>query len=113
MKKNQQDLILWLQNWYHQYCDGDWEHNETIKICTIDNPGWRITIDLEGTDCENKLFDSIENEIAEDNWYHCFLRNGRFEGAGGTYNLMDILQIFRDWGESCQKKERVTGNEAK
>ena len=56
MKKNQHELLTWLQNWYYQYCDGDWEHNENINIHTIDNPGWRITIDLEGTDCENKFF---------------------------------------------------------
>lgn len=39
MKKNQLELLTSLQNWYTQYCDGDWEHNEIINIHTIDNPG--------------------------------------------------------------------------
>jgi len=50
------DDIAWIQNWFHQHCDGDWEHNENINIHTIDNPGWRLTIDLEGTSCENNFF---------------------------------------------------------
>ncbi len=24
--------LSWLQQWYQQQCDGDWEHNENIKI---------------------------------------------------------------------------------
>lgn len=96
---SERDLLSWVQNWYYQYCDGDWEHNETIKIYTIDNPGWRITIDLEGTDCESKLFDNFKKEMSEHNWYHCFLRNGKFEGAGGPSNLVDILSFFKRWVE--------------
>lgn len=103
MKKNQQELILWLQNWYKQYCNGDWEHNENIKIYTIDNPGWRVVIDLEGTDCEDKYFKSIEEEKNKDDWYHCFLREGKFEGAGGPCNLIDILYVFEEWAQICQE----------
>lgn len=100
MKKNELEVMSWLQNWYFQYCDGYWEHNENINIHTIDNPGWRITIDLEGTHFENKLFKNIKEEINDNNWYHCFLRNGKFEGAGGPCNLIDIIYIFKDWVES-------------
>ncbi len=105
MKNNHQNVLLWLQTWYQQYCDGDWEHNTTINIHTIDNPGWRLTIDLKGTHCEGKLFNSIEKEITENNWYHCFLRDGKFEGAGGPFNLIDILSNFKDWAEFCQKED--------
>ncbi|MBN9378015.1 MAG: hypothetical protein BGO14_00840 [Chlamydiales bacterium 38-26] len=79
MNNNPLQAISDLQSWYQQYCDGDWEHNETIRICTIDNPGSRVTIDLEGTDCENKPFQSIENDISEDNWYHCLYEMGNLK----------------------------------
>lgn len=46
VKENELELISWIQSWYKQYCNGDWEHNENIAIYTIDNPGWRVTIDL-------------------------------------------------------------------
>ena len=102
MNNTEQDPFSWLQIWYHQYCDGDWEHNQVINIYTIDNPGWRLTIDLEGTHCENKFFECLEIEISQDNWYHCFLRDGNFEGASGPYNLLDILRVFQKWSQSCQ-----------
>jgi hypothetical protein len=101
MNINNQNILIWLQNWYYQYCDGDWEHNETINISTIDNPGWFISIDLEGTDCENKSFQNIEKEISENDWVHCFLRDGKFEGAGGPCNLFEILSIFKEWATAC------------
>ena len=104
MKKSELELIFWLQNWYSQYCDGDWEHNENINIHTIDNPGWRITINLEGTLSENKSFKSIKKETSNNEWYHCFLRNGNFEGAGGPSNLIDILYVFKNWVENDQKE---------
>lgn len=103
--KDELELISWLQKWYHQFCNGDWEHNETINIHTIDNPGWYITIDLEGTYCENKSFDKIRNEISEDNWFHCFVRDGKFTGAGGPCNLINILQVFKGWAELYQEED--------
>ena len=46
------DNLLWLMNWYAQQCDGDWEHENGIKIGTLDNPGWYIKIMLGGTELE-------------------------------------------------------------
>lgn len=106
MTSHNQNVLKWLQEWYQQYCDGDWEHNETIKIHTIDNPGWRLTIDLEGTVCEDKIFNTFEKDTTEHDWYHCFLRDGKFEGAGGPFNLLDILSTFKEWAESCQNEEK-------
>ena len=105
--KKELELISWLQDWYYQYCDGDWEHNENINIRTIDNPGWRLTIDLEGTHHENKSFQNLKIEKSTDDWYRCFLRDGKFEGAGGPSNLIDILSTFREWIESCPSEERL------
>ena len=57
-----ENLIFWIQNWYNQYCDEEWEHNEHFIIRNIDNPGWRVTINLEGTHCEGRIFKNIEIE---------------------------------------------------
>ncbi len=99
MKKEQQ-LIIWIQNWFFQYCDGNWEHCEVIKIITLDNPGWHVLINLDLTNCEKKPFESLEFEKSEKDWYHCFVRNGKFEGAGGPCNLINILEVFKQWVES-------------
>ena len=31
------DLLIWLQNWNQNHCDGDWEHLYGVKIDTLDN----------------------------------------------------------------------------
>jgi hypothetical protein len=43
------DTINWLQDWYKQNCDGDWEHSYGINIYTVDNPGWSVNIELTDT----------------------------------------------------------------
>lgn len=97
------NLINWIQDWYYQYCNGDWEHNEHFSIRNIDNPGWRVSINLEDTHCEGEKFESIDVEKDTNDWYQCFLRDGKFEGAGGPSNLVDILERFRDWAIKCQE----------
>ncbi len=93
----------WLQKWYKSQCDGDWEHEYGIKIETVDNPGWYVVINLQGTECEGVPFSSVQFEIDEMNWYFCLLRNNAFEASCGCCNLDKVLQIFRDWAERCQK----------
>ena len=46
------DTLAWIENWYQSQCHGDWEHDYGIKIETLDNPGWRVVIDLAGTELE-------------------------------------------------------------
>jgi len=41
----------------------------------------------------------VRVDKAEYDWYHCFVREGKFQGAGGPFNLEDILRVFRDWTE--------------
>jgi len=52
----------WLSSWYHSHCDGDWEHSARIRISTIDNPGWSISINLEGTELEETNFEEFKKE---------------------------------------------------
>ena len=91
------NLLNWLQNWYTQYCDGDWEHAERIKIQTLDNPGWRLNVNLEDTEYENKEFTTIKDFRTEDDWIVCRIRDGRFDACGGSLNLEEIIKVFHDW----------------
>ncbi len=45
-----------LQNWYLSECNEDWEHSYGVKIETLDNPGWSVTINLEDTYLETIEF---------------------------------------------------------
>jgi hypothetical protein len=92
------DLISWLQNWYAAWCDGDWEHSYGVKIETIDNPGWTVAIDLVGTTLEGARFEAVDDRWrSEDDWVDCRVEDNCFRGAGGPYNLLEILHIFREW----------------
>ena len=86
-----------LQEWYLQNCDGDWEHTYGLSIETLDNPGWRVKIDLTGTYLEIKHFESIKIERSDNDWIHCWVKENKFNGAGGPKNLQEILSKFLEW----------------
>ena len=60
------DSIQWLQSWYQEQCDNDWEHQYGIKIDSLDNPGWVVTIDLAGTPLEDASMPPL-GELSEVN----------------------------------------------
>ena len=93
-------LLQWTQEWYSNNCDGDWEHNQNIIITTIDNPGWSITIDLFGTVLSDKTFHEVFIEESSNNWFCCRVVEGKFLGDCGPQNLLNVIQIFRNWAES-------------
>lgn len=93
------DNMKWLLTWFHNQCDGDWEHANGIQIGTLDNPGWFLKVSLEDTELEGYYFNFIEVERSENNWYHCMVEDNIFKGYGGPFNLPEILKIFRTWAE--------------
>ncbi len=92
-----EDRLGWLQEWYHSNCNGDWEHFYGIKIDTLDNPGWSLTIDLTETMIENKSFDNFYVERAEDDWIFCRIENQKFKVSCSSLNLLEAIDIFRNW----------------
>ena len=94
-------ILNWMQEWLAQNCNGDWEHSQNFKITTIDNPGWSVTINLIGTKQEGKFFSPIKKENSEADWLYCTVKDQQFQGDGGVKNLIEILQVFIDWAESC------------
>lgn len=89
--------VSWLQGWYKSQCNGDWEHYYGVKIDTLDNPGWSIFIDISGTELESVTFNSIKIERSEEDWIHCKVEDNQFRGAGGSLNLLELLDTFRSW----------------
>ena len=87
-----------LEKWYKNHCNGDWEHTYGLKICTIDNPGWSVIIDLMGTELEDeKLKKKVIQGNDESNWIIFEAKGSTFYGYGGVENLSDILASFLDW----------------
>lgn len=97
--------LTWLQQWYLNECDGDWEHTYGIRIETLDNPGWAVGIELIETLLEQEPFNIIDVERSEDNWIQISIEEGIFKGYGGPCNLDEILGVFRDWATKAGFKE--------
>jgi hypothetical protein len=92
------DLLEGLQNWYASQCNGCWEHTYGISITTLDNPGWRLKVDLIDTDLIDRTFDEIIFAGKdEDDWYQCRVQNGNFEGPCGPARLSEVIAIFLKW----------------
>lgn len=86
--------ITRLQKWYADQCDGDWEHQHGIKIDTLDNPGWTITIDLEGTAQAKLAFERVNLDHSETGWMRCWVEHAKFEGRSSPHNLDAMIQQF-------------------
>lgn len=89
----------WLQSWYRSKLDGDWEHQNGIRISTIDNPGWRLTVDIWDTELGERSFDRREEERGKHDWVSAWVEHGKFEACGGPDSLPEMISIFRDWVE--------------
>ena len=102
------DTLLRLQAWYHDQCNGDWEHTYGISIGTLDNPGWCFTVELTDTYLYETAFDStaFDGEQAHD-WFQCTRKSNPaiFEGACGPRHLNTVIGIFLEWAEA----NRATG----
>lgn len=87
--------LAWLQEWYIAQCDGDWEHSYGIRIETLDNPGWRVEIDVAETSLSELVVEGVLVERSENDWIHCELKDQKFRGAAGPRGLREIISVFR------------------
>lgn len=88
-------MINWIQNWFKEQCDGNWEHDYSIKIETLDNPSWHVAINFSYTDLDIDNIDWKLYETAETNWVGFSVTNSIFNGSGDPLKLDLILNIFK------------------
>jgi hypothetical protein len=89
-----------LQHWYSRQTDGDWENSSGVEIGTLDNPGWFVRINLEGTELYLRPFEEVRQDHTPVDWISCRVRNGMFEGFGGPLCLERLLLTFIEWATS-------------
>jgi hypothetical protein len=70
-----------------------------LRVETLDNPGWRIHIDLEGTPLSRRTYEGLTIKRTETDWLTCRVVGGKFEGFGGLENLQEALLEFLRWAE--------------
>ena len=89
--------IKFLQEWYAEECNGDWEHTWGIRIETLDNPGWSVDVDLCETGLSDQTFSPINIHRDDRNWINCKVVDAKFKGRCGPHNLDEMLRIFASW----------------
>ncbi|WP_282178447.1 immunity 53 family protein [Maribacter stanieri] len=90
------DILDWIQDWFKDNCDGDWEHGEVIQITTIDNPGWEVEIDISNTSIASMNLDWILNETSKQDWYGVKIADQKFTAAGDIGKLKFLLGLFKE-----------------
>ncbi len=85
--------LEWLQKYYLECCNGDWEHTYGIKLDTLDNPGWTLLIDLDDTMLENEELSKIKIERSEHDWIICKVENKKYDACGGPENLTEMIRF--------------------
>lgn len=91
MASNELDF---LQTWYRHHCNGDWEHQYGVELGTLDNPGWRLAIDLEGTEFEGRILERQIVDRSADDWLQAWSDGSKFHVAAGPTNLSEAIATF-------------------
>lgn len=93
------DPLTWLAKWYESRCDGEWESEYGINIESVNNPGWMVRVDLDGTGLDPDAFVPIAQQRSEADWVECKVQEGIWLGGGGIGNLNEVIGIFREYAE--------------
>jgi hypothetical protein len=88
------DVLDQLQAWYLEQCDGEWELDGSIRIDTIENPGWSLTVDLEGTAYAGLTLDRKEDDAGEADWIHWWSDGSQFHAYAGPAGLTRAVHEF-------------------
>jgi hypothetical protein len=105
-RESSPEMLHDLECWYASNCDGDWEHDFGVGIETLDNPGWSVTIDLEGTNLEGIAYETLERNKSEVDWVRCWVEGKHFRGVGDPTKLREILRVFVEWAKAS-KQDRL------
>jgi hypothetical protein len=103
MNLDPQEPLAWLMAWYRSRCDGDWEHQNGIRIGTIDNPGWSLDVDLAETDHAACILPQKLIQRSDDDWVFFEMKESLFRARGGPENLSELIRIFADFIERKPK----------
>jgi hypothetical protein len=92
--------FVFLTEWFMAQCNGDWEHDEGIRIETLDNPGWALDVRIANTELEGSVTDWHRDETSEHVWVHWRSTGQAFEARCGPKDLARALAAFQAFATS-------------
>jgi hypothetical protein len=93
-------MIKWLQQWYADNCNGEWEHSYGVAIGTINKPGWAVSIDLTNTTLEGVTVPDYFHEASETDWIGYSVVENVFEAVGDPSKLEKMIEAFKEIAEA-------------
>lgn len=89
------DTLEWLEKWLIKQSDGNWEHGCGIQMKTLNNSGWSLEVELDGTDL---FLPDKEWELHEsgDGWYGYEVYDNTFKSSGDPKKLNFLIQLFKE-----------------
>ncbi len=96
------EILQWIQHWFKENCDGDWERGDGIQITTLDNPGWEVEIDISNTSIANINIEWILNENSAQDWYGVKIESQKFTASGDSGKLKFLLELFKEMIEKIE-----------
>lgn len=109
---DERDNLEWLDAWYRRQCDGLWEHTLGLQLEAVEgrrrtgfaasDNGWRLTIELAGTDGAGSGSRRLALETQDGGWLECSVNSERFTGAGDARRLEAVIGVFRLWAEGAE-----------
>ncbi|ATG93820.1 hypothetical protein FRC75_01575 [Paracidovorax citrulli] len=95
MQMNAPEALKKLTKWNNEKYNENCEHEFTIEIKNIDNPGWSININGEA----GKNPFTIQIERSEEDWLHIKATEEKFSAYGGVFNLEELIVHAVKWIE--------------
>lgn len=87
--------IQWLSEWFSSQCDGDWEHEFGVRLETLDNPGWRLCVDIVGTGVEGRVLPRSKADLGSGRWLWTSADGESYEASCDVRSLRELLAAFR------------------
>ncbi|MFT4639202.1 MAG: hypothetical protein ACI8T1_002526 [Verrucomicrobiales bacterium] len=87
--------------WYESHCNDEWEHQYGVKLETLDNPGWILTVDLIHTDLQGREMSELTEGCSPDGhpvsplWIHCAVTNNQFRAACDPTQIARLFEEFQ------------------
>jgi hypothetical protein len=96
------EILDWIQNWFKDNCNGQWEQGDGIQITTLDNPGWEVEIDISNTSIATITIEWILNEKGPQDWYGVKIEDQKFNASGDSGKLVFLLGLFKEMIEKIE-----------
>ncbi len=102
--KQKNPLLSWLEEFYYNCCDEDWEHSYGCSIISVAS-GWVMAFSLDYLDLEDSSFNRIVIE-EDEGTIECYKEEYKFIIRTHVKGLIKGIAIFKEWVEIEMDKYR-------